>query len=195
MQSDACTQPIMHSHIKKTYVSTFNRYYSLQIYIQGAAQEFSSHTSVSISFEFKFLWHVDWLGVFRGYSYWCIRHASVWETRVYVCVCVCASVKTKRQFSEYLIPAHCLFPVVHHNADHWDMQGCTQRQTNTNKHKHTPVQSASAVDDSEGLVCKGFVPERRPCKRTCRQDPKPCCTPASPPQSLGTNPAHKHTQC
>lgn len=62
-----------------------------------------------------------------------------WGLSVCVCVwvCVSASVKTKRQFSEYFIPVYCLFPVLHHNADHWNMQGCIHRQTNTNKDTHT----------------------------------------------------------
>lgn len=34
-------------------------------------------------------------------------------------VCVFSrSVKTKRQFSEYFIPVHYFFPVLHHNSDH-----------------------------------------------------------------------------
>ena len=47
---------------------------------------FLSLPSVSVSFEFKLFRHVEWLGVFRGYSYWCIRDTSVSET--WVCVCV-----------------------------------------------------------------------------------------------------------
>lgn len=125
-------------------------------------------------------------------------HLSVKPECVCVCLfmCVSASVKTKRQSSEYFIPVRCLSPLLHHNSDHRNMQRCTRSQTNTNKHRrhthtHTPVQSAGVVVGSEGLVCRGSVPARPPCKHTCRQDPKPCCTPASPPLSLGTNPAHK----
>lgn len=70
---------------------------------------------------------------------------------------------------------------------HAGMHLRVKRQTNT----YTPVQSAGVVVDSEGRVCRGFVPERPPCKHTCRQDLKPCCRPASPPLSPGTNPAHK----
>lgn len=158
---------------------------------------FLSLPSVSVSFEFKLFRHVEWLGVFRGYSYWCIRDTSVSETWVCVCLfmCVSASVKTKRQSSEYFIPVRCLSPFA--ASQFWPskragMHSESDKHKQTQRtHTHTPVQSAGVVVGSEGLVCRGFEPARPPCKHTCRQDPKPCCTPASPPLSLGTNPAHK----
>lgn len=198
-QSDAYTHINTHTVYAHTYINTDIQAYKYSYTELHPAIEHKvllSHPSVSVSFEFKLFWHVEWLGVFRGYSYWCIRDTSVSETWVCVCLfmCVSASVKTKRQSSEYFIPVRCLSPALHCNADHWNTQGCTRSQTNTKQiHTHTnaPVQSAGVVVDSEGLVCRGFVPERPPCKHTCRQDLKPCCTPASPPLSPDTNPAHK----
>lgn len=58
-------------------------------------------------------------------------------------------------------------------------------------HTHTPVQSAGAVVGCEGPVCTGSVQVRPPCRHSGRQGRRPCCTPASPLLSLGTNPGHK----
>ena len=145
----------------------------------------------------------EWNEDAGGYGHWSVSKKSVCVpgqqcacTYMYVCVCVCvhvfsASVKTKRQFSEYFIPRHCFLPALHHNADHWNMWGCLRAHTHTHTHTHTPVQSAGAVDGCEGPVCTGCVPVRPPCRHSGRRGRTPCCTPASPLLSRGTNPGHK----
>lgn len=111
---------------------------------------FLSLPSVSVSFEFKLFRHVEWLGVFRGYSYWCIRDTSVSETWVCVCVCSCVFPPVSKQRDS---PVNISFqyaaspPLLHPNSDHRNVQGCTRSQTNTNKHRghtHTHLFSQQA---------------------------------------------------
>lgn len=109
---------------------------------------------------------------------------------VHVCFCKCQNKETVQWiFNSSTLPLPCSA------SQCWPLNHAGMHSKSTDKHKqkhtHTPVQSAGVVVDSEGLVCRGFVPERPPCKHTCRQDLKPCCTPASPPLSPGTTPAHK----
>lgn len=124
------------------------------------------------------------------------RYICQWNLCVRACVCsfmcVSASVKTKRQSSEYFIPVRWVFPCAASQCRPLKHAGM---HSESNAHTHTPVPSASVAVDSVGHVCRGFVPERPPCTRTCRQDLKPCCTPASLPLSLDTNPAHKQALC
>lgn len=142
MLPDAYPHTYTHTHKWKTYMTSFSRRSSRQI--QSFSPTHLSMLSLSLN-AFGVL--NDWLEVFRGYGYWCIRDTSVSETWMcvwgWVCACVSASVKTKRQFSEYFIPVHWLYPLLHHNTDHWNMQECTQRQTNTNINTHTHTCSVS----------------------------------------------------
>lgn len=153
---------------------------------------FLSHPSASVSFfDFKLFWHAEWLAVYRGFGYWCIRNTSVSEARVCLFMCVSASVKTKRQSSEYF---HSSTPPLPRAACQcWPLKRQGARRTLTNA--HAPARSASVAVDSEGLVYRGSVPGRPPCTCTCRRDLRPCCTPASLPLSPGTAPAHKHARC
>lgn len=105
----------------------------------------------------------------------------------HVCFCKCQNKETVQWIFSFQYAAST--PVLQVNADHWNVQGRAEGARRTLTNTHAPARWASVAVDSEGLVYRGFEPERPPCTRTCRQDLRPCCTPASLPRSRGTVPA------
>lgn len=93
-------------------------------------------------FEFKLFWHAEWLAVYRGFGYWCIRNTSVSEARVCLFMCVSASVKTKRQSSEYFHSS--TLPLPRAACQCWPLKRAgTRSRREANTHKCTRTCSVS----------------------------------------------------